>query len=130
MSEEVEEAVHDLVTAFGDGRLDDYFACFAPDATFVFHTTPGRLGSTDEYRDLWARWVADDGFRVRSCRTTDTNVQDLGDVAIVTHSVETEIETNDGSATEFERETIVFARQADGRWLAVHEHLSPMPEGA
>src|SRR5829696_796084 len=26
-----------------------------------------------------------------------------------------------------ERETIVFARQPDGTWLAVHEHLSPMP---
>lgn len=24
-----------------------------------------------------------------------------------------------------ERETIVFARSADGAWLAVHEHLSP-----
>ena len=27
-----------------------------------------------------------------------------------------------------ERETIVFARQQDGGWLAVHEHLSPAPE--
>jgi ketosteroid isomerase-like protein len=26
-----------------------------------------------------------------------------------------------------ERETIVFHRQDDGRWLAVHEHLSAAP---
>jgi ketosteroid isomerase-like protein len=26
-----------------------------------------------------------------------------------------------------ERETIVFRRHADGRWLGVHEHLSSQP---
>ena len=29
-----------------------------------------------------------------------------------------------GEETLHERETIVFAREEDGRWLAVHEHLS------
>ena len=29
--------------------------------------------------------------------------------------------------TNHERETIVFAHQPDGRWLAIHEHLSPLP---
>jgi ketosteroid isomerase-like protein len=30
--------------------------------------------------------------------------------------------------TVHERETIVMAHGADGRWLGVHEHLSPQPE--
>jgi ketosteroid isomerase-like protein len=126
MEDEVREAVERLVTAFGEGRLDDYFACFAPDATFVFYTTPERLDSPQAYLQLWDRWVAEDGFRVRACRTSDTRVQLAGDVAIVTHDVETEVSTNDGDDTLRERETIVFAPR-DGRWLAVHEHLSPRP---
>ena len=130
MDTEVRQAVAALVAAFGEGRLDDYFGCFAPDATFVFYTTPVRLMSVDEYRALWARWVAEDGFRVVSCRTSDTNVQPFGDIAVVTHSVETRISTNEGEDTLHERETIVMARGADGRWLGVHEHLSPKPEGS
>ena len=128
METEVRQVTAALVAAFGEGRLDDYFGCFAPDATFVFYTTPARLMSVDEFRAQWARWVAEDGFRVVSCRTSDTNVQTFGDLAVVTHSVETVISTNEGEDTLHERETIVMARGADGRWLGVHEHLSPMPE--
>ena len=64
MDTDVRAAVAQLVAAFGEGRLDDYFGCFAPDATFVFYTTPVRLMSVDEYRQLWARWAEEDGFRV------------------------------------------------------------------
>ena len=130
MDTEGREAVAALVAAFGEGRLDDYFACFAPDATFVFYTTPERLMSVDEYRALWDTWVSENGFRVVSCRTSDTNLQSFGDVTVVTHSVETRISTNEGEDTLHERETIVMARGTDGRWLGVHEHLSPRPEGA
>ena len=128
MEPEVRQAIGELVAAFGEGRLDDYFGCFAPEATFVFYTSHTRLTSVDAYRALWARWVAEDGFRILSCRTSDTNVQLFADVAVVTHSVETTISTNAGEETVHERETIVMARGDDGRWLGVHEHLSPMPE--
>ncbi len=130
MDTEVRSAVAELVAAFGEGRLDDYFGCFASDATFVFYTTPTRLISVDEYRQLWARWVEEEGFRVVTCRTADTNVQLFGDLAVVTHSVETLVSMNGGEDTLHERETIVMARGADGRWLGVHEHLSPKPEGS
>ena len=129
MEDEVRKAVDGIVAAFGAHRLDEYLSCFAPDATFVFHTNPERLASREEYRELWTRWVADDGFRVRSCRTSDTWVQLLGDVAVVTHDVETEISTHDGEETLHERETIVLARRG-GRWIAVHEHLSAAPPAA
>ena len=127
MDAEVTDAASTLVDAFGEGRLDDYFGCFAPDATFVFYTAPERLMSVDEYRALWNTWVADDGFRIVSCTTSGTNVQRFGDMAVVTHSVQTQISTNAGDDTLHERETIVMARGDDGRWLGVHEHLSPSP---
>ena len=126
MSNEVLRAADSLVAAFAEGRLDDYFGAFAPDATFVFHSTPGRIESTDEYRRLWEGWVREDGFRVETCLSTDRRVQLLGDTAVFTHHVETGIATDAGRETLRERETIVFNRAGgDGRWLAVHEHLSP-----
>jgi ketosteroid isomerase-like protein len=130
MDQSPEQAVRELVSAFAEGRLDDYFACFAPDATFVFYTAPERLMSVDEYRALWDRWVADDGFRVVACSTRATNVQRFGEIAVVTHLVETRVATNAGEDTVHERETIVLVRGADGRWLGVHEHLSPQPAEA
>lgn len=122
------DAVGRIVAAFSDGRLDDYFACFAPDTSFVFYTAPHRLDSVADYQALWQRWVDEDGFRVVSCATTDTDVREYGDVAIVTHSVTTRVATNAGEETVRERETIALQRQPDGSWLGIHEHLSPMPE--
>lgn len=124
---EVRRAAEALVSAFGSGNLDGYFAAFADDATFLFHATDRLLRSTDEYRREWAQWVAEDGFRVLGCATSDTVVQMLGDSAVLTHRVHTTVATNDGRSELHERETIVFTRQGDGRWLAVHEHLSPAP---
>jgi ketosteroid isomerase-like protein len=123
--QEVRAAADALVAAFAEGRLDDYFGAFAPDATFVFHTTPQRLDSTAEYRALWQRWVEQDGFRVLGCTSSAQLVQPFGDTAVFSHDVETRVATNAGEETVHERETIVFARSADGAWLAVHEHLSP-----
>ncbi|MFF4835015.1 YybH family protein [Streptomyces sp. NPDC001315] len=128
MNDEVLKAADALVSAFGEGRLDDYFAAFAPDATFVFHTTPERLTSTADYRALWDRWVAEDDFRVLACTSTGQLVQSLGDTAVFSHQVETTVSTTAGQETLHERETIVFQRQDSGRWLAVHEHLSAAAE--
>lgn len=121
---EVLAAADALVSDFGAGRVEDYFAHMAPDATFVFHTTPERLGSRDAYRALWERWEREDGFRVLSCASTGRVVQVLGDdVAVLVHDVATRVATNDGEEALAERETIVFARR-DGGWRVVHEHLS------
>lgn len=123
----MEAAVMRLVQAFGDARLADYFACFAADATFVFYTWPEVLMSVAAYRALWEQWIDQDGLRVLGCRTFDTQVQLVGEVAVVTHSVETLVMSARGEETLRERETIVLKRQSDGRWLGIHEHLSPMP---
>ena len=127
--DEVRRAADALISAFGRGDLDAYFACFADDATFLFHTTDRLLTSSEEYRREWARWVSEDGFRVLGCVTRDRVVQLLDDAAVLTHRVRTTVTTHEGEAVLQERETIVFARRDDGRWLAVHEHLSPATAG-
>ena len=125
--EEVRRAADTLVSAFGRGDVDAYFACFAPEATFLFHTTDRLLRSTEEYRREWAQWVTEDDFRIVDCSSSDPVVQVLGDTAVFTHRVRTTVATTGGQDVLHERETIVFALQDDGRWLGVHEHLSPAP---
>jgi ketosteroid isomerase-like protein len=55
-------------------------------------------------------------------------LQMLGDAAVLVHSIQTRERTDAGEETVHERETIVFAKQPDGRWLVVHQHLSPVPD--
>jgi ketosteroid isomerase-like protein len=52
----------------------------------------------------------------------------LGDAAVLVHSIQTRERTDAGEETVHERETIVFAKQPDDRWLVVHQHLSPVPD--
>ena len=115
------------MVAFGRNDLEEYLACFREDATFLFHTTDRLLTSREEYRREWASWVRDDDFRVLGCETSGTHVQVLGDAAMLTHAVRTTVSTRAGPGGARERETIVFAREPSGRWLAVHEHLSAAP---
>lgn len=123
---EVRAVASSLVAAFGRADTAAYFGHFAEDATFLFHTTPRRLGSRAEYEAEWRKWEREEGFRVLSCHSAEQEVQDLGDVAVLTHRVCTRIRTSKGEEELLERETIVFRRFADG-WRAVHEHLSPDP---
>jgi len=76
-SREVAAAAAAIVDAFGRHDPKKYFSLFAPDATFVFHTTPKRLNARAEYEAEWAMWEKEDGFRVRSCKSTDQRVQTL-----------------------------------------------------
>jgi ketosteroid isomerase-like protein len=117
-----------LIAAFGHHDVDNYFAAFSPDASFIFHTHPQRLESVKEYRDVWREWERDSGFHVLDCQSSNRRVDVFGDSAVFTHDVRTTVENADGAAEPVqtvtsERETIVFARFDDG-WLAVHEHLS------
>jgi ketosteroid isomerase-like protein len=125
---EVRAAADVLVSAFGAHRTEEYFGAFHPDATFVFHTSPMRLDSREQYREEWARWEREDGFRVLECLASGQMIQRFGDVAILTHSLATRVALSSGEETVRERETIVFQRQPGGDWLAVHEHLSPDPD--
>ena len=123
--DEVLAAAAAIVDDFGHHRTAEYFAGFAPDATFMFYTHTKRLDSRAEYEALWAKWEAEDGFKVHACRSSNQLVQVLGDdAAVFSHLVSSDIEFGGEVSTIAERETIVFEKQR-GAWLAVHEHLSP-----
>ena len=112
-----------IIDDFGHHRTTEYFAGFAADATFMFHTAERRLESRAEYEQLWSRWESEDGFRVHSCASSARRVQLFDTMAIFTHDVRSTIEFAAEVETVDERETIVFALR-DDRWVAVHEHLS------
>jgi ketosteroid isomerase-like protein len=123
---EVGEAYEGLVAAFREGRLDDKFACFADDATVA---DGGRwFGSLDEYRGAWDRWFAERGGFVPplSVETRILKLRVFGDAAVLIHSIDSRQRTDSGEGRELEIETIVFGRQPDGRWLIVHQQISPM----
>ena len=123
---QVLEAADALIDAFARHDRDAYFAAFAPNASFVFHHVDTPLQSRAAYEALWREWERDQGFAVLGCESRERTVQSVGDAVIFTHSVRTRVRTHQGTDELDERETIVFAR-AGHRWLAVHEHLSPMP---
>lgn len=123
--EDVLAAADELVAAFAATDTAAYFACFSPDATFVFHPEGSRLDSRAAYEAVWANWL-DAGWRVVSCTSSHRLVQLFGDVAVFTHTVRTTTSDGGVETTSDERETIVFTRDGD-RLLAVHEHLSPVP---
>ena len=123
--QEVLAAAAKIVADFGAHRTSDYFAGFANDASFMFYTHSERLDSRAAYEALWAKWETEDGFKVHACRSSNQLVQVLGDdAAVFSHLVSSDIEFGGEVSTIAERETIVFAKQG-GRWVAVHEHLSP-----
>ncbi len=124
MESTILSAADALVDAFARHDRDAYFAAFSPEATFLFYNLDRRLEGRAAYEAEWSLWEERDGFRVLGCRSTDRKIQLVGEVAIFTHAVETEVSIAGETVTNNERETIVFSRDPDGRWLAVHEHLS------
>jgi len=123
---EVWESYERLVSAFREGRWDEKFLSFADDATVV---DGGRwFGSLEEYRSAWNEWAAQqDTLPVPlSVDTRILRLQMLGQSAVLTHAIDSRERTDDGGEeTVSEVETIVLAEQSDGRWLIVHQHLSP-----
>ena len=118
------ETYAQLVASFREGRWDEKFTYFADEATIV---DGGHwFGSLEEYRSAWDRWVGQhDELPVPAAvETTVLQLQMFGDVAVLTHGIESR-ERTDADETEREIETIVFSRQPDGRWLIVHQHIAP-----
>ena len=121
---QVLEAAAKIVADFGSHNRTAYFSNFAESATFMFHTHNVRLDSRAEYETLWDIWEKEDGFRVHGCKSTNQLVQVFGEAfAVFSHEVESSVEFAGEVSTVFEKETIVFEKQANG-WIAVHEHLS------
>lgn len=126
---EVTAAAAAIVAAFSATDTDAYFRGFTPDASFIFHPEPARINSRAEYEAMWAGWLAD-GWRVTACLSSDQLVQVFPGGAVFSHTVDTSVATPAGPESYTERETIVFTRSEAGELLALHEHLSTVPETA
>src|SRR5207247_5705912 len=115
-------------SAFREGRWEDKFACFADEATVV--DGANWFSSLEEYRAAWNEWAASQGTLPvpLSVETRVMKLQMLGDSAVLTHSIESRERADAGEQTVHEVETIVFGKRTDGRWLIVHQHLSPQPD--
>lgn len=122
-ADDVVGAAEAIVDAFAANDGDRYFARFAPDATFCFYAEPSRLDDRATYERLWRGWIAD-GWRVKTCTSSNQLVQTFPGGAVFTHDVATTVATADGEDSTRERETIVFRFDGD-RLVAIHEHLSP-----
>lgn len=124
--QEVLAAASAIVDAFAATDGDRYFAGFAPEATFIFHTEADRLADRAEYERLWSGWV-ESGWRVLECRSSQRVVQPFPGGAVFSHNVFTRVDAAGTEEAYGERETIVFRLDVD-RLVAIHEHLSPAPE--
>jgi uncharacterized protein (TIGR02246 family) len=121
--DEVRAAVDRLMHAFSSGDEQGYFDSFHPDATFFFYGQDP-FGSREDYRAAVRTWKNEHGFRVLSSTSLDPDIAVFGDTAVFTHRVTTAQRWDGEDVTLHERESIVFQRQPDGAWLAIHEHLS------
>ncbi len=125
-SDEVLAAAARLVAAFAAFDRDAYFAAFRPDADFLFYNSVATFHDRASYERAWDDWTGE-GWRVLSCESIGGAVRMLDDDhAVFTHEVRTILGPPDAPVALHERETIVFSR-GGGVWLAVHEHLSPVP---
>jgi ketosteroid isomerase-like protein len=109
---QVRAAYDRLMSAFARGDTNEYFDRFHEDASFVFPD-----------RSTWSRWQRE-GLRFTDVVADDVRVRVIGATAVVTHRIETTVVADGKASVDRERETIVFS-EVGGRWLVVHEHLSP-----
>lgn len=124
--EELIQAAARIVDAYAANDEDAYFATFAPECSFVFHTDAEIFRTRDAWQAAW-RELRESGWRVESCRSIESFVTPIGDAGVFCHVLETTAGTSDSLETYRERESIVFERRSNGELIAVHEHLSPIP---
>jgi hypothetical protein len=120
---EVRAAAERLMEAFSTGTRTATSAASIRMPRSLFHGVEP-IGSRDEYRALVRTWKDEHGFQVLSPTSHDPDVRVFDDTAILTHGVTT-VQMWDGEESNLhERGSIVFQRQGEGRWLAIHEYLS------
>lgn len=129
---DVLEAAANIVKAFAATNTKEYFAGFAADASFIFHPEATRLDDRASYEKLWDSWLAE-GWKVTDCTSTEQLVQVFAGGAVFSHTVATAVRSgldpeSYSPDSYVERESIIFRREADGSLIAIHEHLSTIPE--
>lgn len=122
----LQQTIDHLIDCFARHDTESYFACFHPEARFVFHTVPDEVLSKAAYRQRWHQWELETGFQVLGCTSLAPQLSYYGDCAVLSHQVRTRLRSLEGELSLLERESIIFQQQQDGRWLCIHEHLSPL----
>lgn len=124
LTDALDSVADTLLRAYRDGDDDAYLAHLAPDATLVLPGEP-RHDAADAYRAHLRTRRVRNGHRVLDAISANRRIRHYGDTAVLTHDLTTVIEQGAGTGTVSERETIVFARDTYGFWVAVHVHRSP-----
>ncbi|MDN6605501.1 nuclear transport factor 2 family protein [Brevibacterium sp.] len=124
---EVDRAADAIVDAFATTDTKAYFAAFGPDASFIFHPEGRRFDSRAEFEEIWNSWLSD-GWPVADCVSSNRLVQTFPGGAVFSHTVETPVTTADGTQSYRERESIIFCHLGEGNLVAIHEHLSTVPD--
>jgi ketosteroid isomerase-like protein len=124
-STDVRSAVLDLVAALDRYDTDAVLAAVAPNVTFVLTSEAAPLRSREELRQVVEQWRAV-GPAVEACHAWDLKIRELGpDAAIATQMLSFHLAGVPAPVRQCE--TLVLARDDDGRWLVVHGHRSPGP---
>jgi ketosteroid isomerase-like protein len=128
-AEDVRQATLKHFDALNKGDVAAHIAGHAP-VRSVFNLDGGPL---KEYTTLEAqadvlraRFQA--GYKSKQ-EIRDIKVSLYGNVAVVTGFVVGSVIDNGATMPVNERRTAVLVKQADGRWLEVHQHSSPLVEG-
>lgn len=120
--DDIAAAAQAIVTAYAANDEADYFARFAPDCSFAFHTDGVIHTERDAWQQGW-RELRAEGWEVVDCHSLVSHIQLIPEGGIFVHELETTARTGADTEIYRERETIVFTLR-DGELLAIHEHLS------
>lgn len=114
-----------FITGFSGLDLEEMMACFTDDATAFFpiaHRTTfidGKKEIAEAFSEVLSKIRAAGLDRIR-LDPEDVNVQQIGDVALVTFHIRDD---------DLSRRTLVLRRMRDG-WFIQHMHASNAPLGA
>ena len=121
----VERTVHEIMAAAGRRDTDalEAFHAFGPKFTKFDDFEPLERQDAETAKYLEREGVS--GVKEFTAAVADLKVDVLGPAAVATFVLNYGVVTPDDEAMSFRaRATLVFA-DAGGRWLIVHEHVSP-----
>ncbi|WP_118857306.1 YybH family protein [Sphingomonas mesophila] len=123
-----EEIVASVEDSWRSGSAETAMALYAPDAV-VFST--GKLAPTRDRNVITQETAGFMAMKPADFAVTERNVQQLDPDTLVASGV-VSFTAQVGPARQMARArfTQVLQKQADGRWLIVHEHMSLPPAGA
>lgn len=120
---QVRKLIDDWASAFRARDVDRIMACYAPDIVAFDVVPPLQYRGTAAYRNDWEEMMSlcdgPNGIEMR-----DLTVAAADDVAFSHCLSHFTGKQTDGNAIDMWMRVTVCFRKIDGKWLAVHEHVS------